>query len=212
MTAAPSRNLVMLPTPAGYQSMNIADRLSAMTSNLPQPIAVGDLHRYAPDAVGRRRLSFTVAAGDRALAEVAIIPTHSGAPQTHLDTFASALRSLLDGSESRVADAEQRIAGRDATILRQHEEIGALKTKLADFEQGRAIRGEFFATEGNGGVWLVGRPTGAAFGLWFESWTELARERPGLRACGTRKSEEPGHDEHYVVMRPIADLEARKAP
>jgi len=35
----------------------------------------------------------------------------------------------------------------------------------------------------------------------------LAREGPGLRPCGTRKSEEKGCDETYVVLRPIADLE-----
>jgi len=186
--------------------MNITDRLTSMTSELPQPITVGDLSRFAPDASDRRRLSFTVAAGGRALAEVAIIPTHSGAPQEHIDTFASVLRGLLSGSESRVADAEFRVAGRTATIEHQRAEISALQAKLADFEQGRFVRGEFFAIEGNGGVWLVGRPEGAAFGLWFKGWADLARERPGLRPCGTRKSIEPGHDESYVVMRPIADL------
>lgn len=186
--------------------MKITDRLTAMTSNLPQPIAVGDLHRFAPDAANRRRLSFTVAAGDRALAEVAIIPTHSGAPQEHIDSFALTLKHLLSGSEDRVSDAETRIAGHRETIARQREEIDALKAKLADFEQGRSVRGEFFAIEGNGGVWLVGRPSGAAFGLWFKGWADLARERPGLRPCGTRKSIEPGHDEVYVVMRPVADL------
>lgn len=187
--------------------MNITDRLSAMTSDIPHPIATGDISRYAPDVAGRRRLSFEVAAGDRHLAQVAIIPSHSGAPQEHIDAFAQVLRSLLRGSEGRVEDAEARVAGHRATIARQREEIDALKAKLADFEKGRTVRGEFFAIEGNGGVWLVGRPTGAAFGLWFESWADLARERPGLRACGTRKSEEPGQDEHYIVMRPIADLE-----
>ena len=186
--------------------MHITNRLTAMTADLPQPIAVGDLHRFAPDAQDRRRLSFTVAAGDRALAEVAIIPTHSGAPQEHIDSFAVTLRSLLDGSEQRVADAESRVAGRSAIIQHQRAEIGALQAKLSDFEKGRSVRGEFFAIEGNGGVWLVGRPEGAAFGLWFKGWADLARERPGLRPCGTRKSIEPGHDEVYVVMRPIADI------
>lgn len=188
--------------------MNITDRLSAMTSDLPQPITVGELHRFAPDAQDRRRLSFTVAAGDRALAEIAVIPTHSGAPQEHIDSFASSLRSLLDGSEQRVADAEARVAGHRATIARQREEIDALKAKLADFEQGRYVRGEFYAIEGNGGVWLQGRPSAAAFGLWFKGWADLARERPGLRPCGAITvggGEKPL--ETYVVMRPIADLE-----
>jgi hypothetical protein len=45
-------------------------------------------------------------------------------------------------------------------------------------------------------------------GLHYRSWAELARERPGLRPCGTRKSDEPfGPVETYVVLRPIADLE-----
>ena len=185
--------------------MHITERLAAMTADLPQPIAVGDLHRFAPDAQDRRRLSFTVAAGDRALAEVAIIPTHSGAPQEHIDSFAATLRGLLSGSEQRVADAESRVAGRSATIQRQREEIVALTAKLADFEQGRSVRGEFYASEGHGGVWLQGRPASDAYGLWFKGWADLARERPGLRPCGTRKSIEPGHDEIYIVMRPIAD-------
>lgn len=116
--------------------MHITKRLTAMTADLPQPIAVGDLHRFAPDAQGRRRLSFTVAAGDRALAEVAVIPTHSGAPQEHIDSFAATLRGLLSGSEQRVADAESRVAGRSATIKHQRAEIGALQAKLSDFEKG----------------------------------------------------------------------------
>jgi len=66
--------------------VKIDDRLAAMTAELPQPITVGDLNRFAPDVSDRRRLSFTVAAGDRALAEIAIIPTHGGAPQEHIDT------------------------------------------------------------------------------------------------------------------------------
>jgi hypothetical protein len=187
--------------------MDIAERVAAMTSDLPQPITVGELHRFAPDAQDRRRLSFTVAAGDRSLAEVAVIPNASGAPQEHIDAFAQALVSLLRGSEGRVEDAEARVAGHRATIARQREEIDALKAKLADFESGRSVRGEFYAIEGNGGVWLQGRPSGAAYGLWFKSWADLARERPGLRPCGTRKSAGYEPEETYVVMRPVADLE-----
>ena len=186
--------------------VNITDRLTAMSADLPQPITVGDLHRFAPDASNRRRLSFTVAAGERALAEIAIIPTHSGAPQEHIDTFASVLRDLLNGSESRVADAEFRVAGRAATIEHQRVEISALQVKLADFEEGRPVRGEFFAIEGHGGVWLQGRPASDAYGLWFKGWADLARERPGLRPCGTQRSYDKGSDEIYTVMRPIADL------
>lgn len=99
-------------------------------------------------------------------------------------------------------------SGDCATIARQREEIDALKAKLADFEQGRYVRGEFYAIEGNGGVWLQGRPSAAAFGLWFKGWADLARERPGLRPCGAITvggGEKPL--ETYVVMRPIADLE-----
>ena len=187
--------------------MKIAERLTAMTADLPQPIAVGDLHRFAPDAQDRRRLSFTVAAGDRALADVAIIPTHSGAPQEHIDSFAATLRALLDGSEQRVADAESRAAGRSATIQRQREKISALEAKLADFEKGRSVRGEFYAIEGNGGVWLQGRPASDAYGLWFKGWVDLARERPGLRPCGV--IETGGGDlplEMYIRMRTISDL------
>jgi len=189
--------------------MNITDRLSAVTSDLPQPIIVGELHRFAPDAQDRRRLSFTVAAGDRSLAEVAVIPDASGAPQEHIDAFAQALISLLRGSEGRVEDAEARLANCRLALERRSSELCVLRGQLADFEQGRAVRGEFFAIEGNGGVWLQGRPSGSAYGLWFKGWADLARERPGLRPCGTRKSEEPEHDEVYVVMRPIADLEAK---
>lgn len=187
--------------------MNTADRFAAMTHDIPQPIATGDLVRFAPDAAGRQRLAFEVAAGNQHLAQVAIIPGYSGAPQEHVDRFASCLQAFLMGSEYRVSDAEERLAISRAACNRKDMEIKRLKDKLEDFEAGRSVRGEFFAIEGADGVWLVGRPTGAAWGLYYRSWAELARERPGLRPCGTRKSDEPGHDGVYVVMRSIADLE-----
>lgn len=66
----------------------------------------------------------------------------------------------------------------------------------------------FRGIEGAQGVWLAGRPSSAAWGLHYRSWAELARERPGLRPCGTRKSDDPfGPVEIYIVLRPIADLE-----
>ena len=78
---------------------------------------------------------------------------------------------------------------------------------------GRSVRGEFYAIEGAQGVWLAGRPSSAAWGLHYRSWAELARERPGLRPCGTRKSDDPfGPVETYIVLRPIADLEAAPSP
>ncbi|WP_298625094.1 hypothetical protein [uncultured Zoogloea sp.] len=188
--------------------LTTSDRSAAMTAELPQPISVGELHRYAPDAQGRRRLSFQAEVGGQRLAEVAIIPTTSEVPQVQFDAFAGALHSLLKGSEDRVADAQGKVFAMREAVNGYRSEIGKLQNQLAAFEKGPAVRGECYAVEGAGGcVWLVGRPSGAAFGFWFKNWAELARERPGLRPCGTRKSEEKGCDETYVVLRPIADLE-----
>lgn len=188
--------------------MNTADRFAAMTHDIPHPITVGDLVRFGADAADRHRLAFEVAAGGQHLAQVAIIPGHSGAPQEHVDRLASCLRAFFLGSEYRVSDAEDRLASVRAACDRRDLEIQRLKDRLADFEAGRAVRGEFFAIEDTQGVWLAGRPSSAAWGLHYRSWAELARERPGLRPCGTRKSDDPfGPVETYIVLRPIADLE-----
>jgi hypothetical protein len=187
--------------------MDLADRIAAMTADLPQPITVGELRRYAADQSGRRRLAFDVDVGDNNyFAEVAIIPR--SAPQEQIDAFAGALRSLLAGSEGRVADAEQRIARQRGTINAQDAEIQKLRAQLADFEVSRAARGPFYAIEdANGAVWLVGRPSSAAWGLHYRSWAEVARDRPGLRPCGTCPSADPNSADLYIVMLPIADLE-----
>ena len=188
--------------------MNIADRLTAMTADLPQPIRIGELRRFAADQSGRRRLAFDVDAGDNLyFAEVAIIPRT--APQEQIDAFACALRSLLAGSEDRVADAQSKIAIMREAIGGYGAEILRLQRQLADFEVSRAVRGEFYAIEdAKGGVWLAGRPSSAAWGLYFSSWAELAKDRPGLRPCGTCKSvDNYGPVETYIVMRPIADPE-----
>ena len=188
--------------------MNTADRFAAMTRDIPHPITVGDLVRFGADAAGRHRLAFEVSTGNQHLAQVAIIPGHSGAPQEHVDRLAFCLWAFFIGSEYRVSDAEDRLASARAACDRRDLEIQQLKHKLADFEAGRSVRGEFYAIEGAQGVWLAGRPSSAAWGLYYRSWAELARERPGLRPCGTRKSDESfGPVETYVVMRPIADLE-----
>lgn len=187
-----------------------ADRLAAMTAaDIPQPITVGELHRFAPDPAGRRRLSFTVDAAGQRLLEVEVDPTASAAAQEQVDAFASALRYLLIGSEDRVADAELRVSNLRAACERYKDEIARLERRLADFVRGPAVRGEFYAIEdAKGGVWLAGRPSSAAWGLHFRSWAELARDRPGLRPCGTCKSVDSyGPVETYVVLRPIADLE-----
>ncbi len=187
--------------------MLIAERIAAMTSDLPQPIGVGGLSRFMAGPDGRRRSSFTVTAGGQALAEVAIIPVSGSSTQEQIDSFAGALQALLAGSEGRVSDAEDRAESLRQVVARQRAEIETLQARLADFEAGRFVRGEAYAIEGNGGVWLAGKPSASAFGLWFKSWADLARERPGLRPCGTVGSiDKPVNTETYVVMRPIADL------
>lgn len=181
------------------------ERVAQVLRDLPQPVRAGDTRRYGADEAGRRRLAFDVTAGGEPLVEVLITPR---GPQEQVDAFAASLRALLWGSEWRAEDAEARLKIVREALERRVREVAKLRDQLADFENGRVVRGEAFAIETpSGGVWLVGRPTGAAFGFFYRDWAELARERPGWRPCGTRKSEEPGHDEVYVVMRPIAELE-----
>lgn len=189
--------------------MTLADRIAAMTADLPQPITVGELRRYGAGPDGRHRHAFDVCAGGESLAEVAIIPR--SAPQEHLDGFALAIQALLGGSEHRVEDAEIRLARCRAALEERALQLAAALAKLDAFEVGPAVRGEFYAIEdAKGGVWLAGRPSSAAWGLHFRSWADLARDRPGLRPCGTCKSvDNHGPVEVYIVMRPIADLKAK---
>lgn len=181
------------------------ERVLQVLCDLPKPVRAGETRRYGADENGRRRSAFDVTAAGEPLVEVMITPR---GPQEQADAFAAGLRALLWGSEWRAEDAEARLKDARAALERKEREVSRLRDRLVDFEAGRAVRGEAFALESEtGGVWLTGRPTGAAFGFWYRSWADLARERPGWRPCGTRKSEEPGHDEVYVVMRPIADLQ-----
>ena len=201
--------------------LTTSDRSAAMTAELPQPISVGELHRYAPDAQGRRRLSFQAEVGGQRLAEVAIIPTTSEVPQVQFDAFAGALHSLLKGSEDRVADAQGKVFAMREAVNGYRSEIGKLQNQLAAFEKGPAVRGECYAVEGAGGcVWLVGRPSGAAFGFWFKNWAELARELAHLlghhleaghpRRARSRHHPRVGRVELHAqaLAREVADLVA----
>lgn len=87
-------------------------------------------------------------------------------------------------------------------------EIADLKRRLADFERtSRGARGPFYAAETAGEVWLNGRPSWDAFGLYFASWHDLATAFPGLRPCGVQVGEGRDAAATFIVMRPIADLE-----
>lgn len=181
--------------------MNIADRLSAMLkgADLP-PLEISEIVRYGADQCGRHRLAFHVTAGGQRLVEVGIAPDGEQEPA---ERIASILRSLLTGSEDRVADAEQRVANLRHALEQRRREVESLQRKLADFEVGRHGQGEAFAAEdGTGAVWLIGRPSWSAWGLRFENWHDLATSLPGVRPCGVRQAE----NTTFIVMRAIADL------
>lgn len=181
--------------------MDIAERLKGMTRDLGT-LSLGELVRFGADAAQRHASGFTVYRDGERLAEVLVKP---GGDQEQVDRFASILYHLLAGSESRVADVEERLANLRSVLERKDREIAALRKQLSDFERSRVVRGPLYAVEVHSGVWLVGRPAADAFGLRYDSWHELATEVPGLRPCGVVQT-----DAIYVVMRPVGDL-AREA-
>ncbi len=178
--------------------MDIKDRITAMTSDLPA-LTIGELVRFGASVHGHRS-SFTVDANGKSLAVVSIDPSAgSRDEQAQVDTIALVLHALFSGSEARVADAELRASNLRGALRDKESRIAGLLAKLADFEVGRSGRGDCYAIEASGAVWLCGRPDTAAWGLRFASWGDLAREFPGLRPAGIKD----GH----VIMRPIGAME-----
>lgn len=144
--------------------MNIAGRLTAMTSELPQPIIVGEPHRNAPDAQDRRRLSFTVAAGDRSLAEVAIIP-NSGVPMKPRDgnpTPARYQENALDIADAGEAHRLKFIVGARLRYLGPSDENPPAGLAAGDIVT---------VAERNGcgmGIDVVGPDGGVDMVWWYE--------------------------------------------
>lgn len=180
--------------------MDIAERLTAMLKNADLPaFEVEEVPvTYGPGADGFRRSSFALTRGGERYAEV-LVEVH-GDDATRL---ALVIWGLLRGSEGRLLDAEQTIENLKHALEQRRRELAELQHRLADFEKSRYVRGEFFAVaDAAGRVWLCGRPSASAFGLQYQGWGELARERPGLRPCGTVQAE----GDTYIIMRPVADL------
>lgn len=186
--------------------MDIKDRIEAMTHNLGA-LTLGEPVRYGADAAQRHAHSFSVDCDGRPLAQVLISARGNREDQPQVEEFALVLFHLLGGSESRVADAEQRVSNLRGALHVRDTEIARLRDRLAHFERGRIARGPFYAIAVPNGVWLVGRPAADAFGFFFASWHDLATEYPGLRPCGVQPGEA---GEVYIVMRPIGDLAPRE--
>ncbi len=178
--------------------MDIKDRITAMTSDLPA-LTIGELVRFGASVHGHRS-SFMIDAAGKSLAVVSIDPSAgSRDEQEKVDTIALALHALLTGSEGRVADAERRAENLRHALAEHKKTIGGLKNQLADFEAGQTGHGDLYAIETpTNEVWLCGKPDFASSGLHFSSWGDLARAFPGLRPAGVLAG--------YVIMRPIGGM------
>lgn len=183
---------------------SLKDRIDAMTSDLG--ILTFDRQvRYGADAAQRHAHGFSVLCDGERLAEVLVRPH---ADQDKADKFASVLFHLLLGSESRVADREEKIANLRQACEQRHREINKLRDQLAHFERSnRGARGPFYAAaDSTGIVWLLGRPTWSAWGFYFPNWQDLAAAYPGLRPCGVQAGDAGDAATTFIVMRPVADL------
>ena len=191
--------------------MDMKDRIAAMTADIGA-LTLGQPVRFGADAGQRHAHSFAIDCDGKPLVEVTIFPRGDQEDQAAVDELALVLWSLLNGSEARVADAEERISNLRGACGRKDRQIADLERKLSDFEVSRQVRGPLYAAEDErGGVWLVGKPSWSAAGLHYLSWHELAVALPGLRACGVQAGEGKDAGTIFIVMQPIADLEPRTA-
>lgn len=187
--------------------MDIKDRLAAMTADLGQ-ISLEQPVRYGADQCQRHAHGFSVNCDGKPLAQVMLTGHGTADDQERLDKFVLVLWSLLNGSEGRVADAEQRVSNLRHACKEKDRQIASLQAKLSDFEVSRQTRGPFYAAkeEHSDAVWLLGQPSWGAFGICYANWRELATALPGLRPCGVVVGEGMDAGATFVVMRPLADL------
>lgn len=187
--------------------MDIKDRIAAMTVDLGA-LKLEAPVRFGADQCQRHAHGFAVECDGKPLAQVTISGRGNAEDQERLDKFALVLWSLLNGSEARVADAEQRVSNLRHACEEKNRQIAKLQAKLSDFEVSRATRGPFYAAkdEHSDAVWLLGQPSWGAFGICYANWHELATALPGLRPCGVVVGEGMDAGARFIVMRPIADL------
>lgn len=161
----------------------------------------GEIVRYA-EAGGRRNIGVRFDAPDAPT--VLITPAATPDGQAQAEAFALDIALTISGLRQQIFAAEIRTEAARDSAARARAKAGDLEERLrrACGERAGYAAGAFYAREAEGAVWLLGdfAKGWSAFGLRFDSWADLASERPELRPVGC------GHDATgtYVTMMEVA--------